>query len=88
MGRLIKEALVEWAKPNQWIPIRCSKCGALFSTKNYSYAGAKPVIYAIDYSLHPNPEEAKSLSYARAQECTHDRECWYPDYEVYESGKW
>ena len=82
------EVKVEWAKLNEWIPIRCSKCGALFSTQNTRYKGANPVKYAIDYTLDPDPIKAKELSYARGKQCAHDRDCLTPDHETYKRGKW
>ena len=83
-----KDVIVEWAKPNEWIPIRCSECGALFITQNNQYEGAKPVQYAIDYALDPVPEKAKELSYARGRKCNHGSDCWKPDYETYQRGEW
>ena len=83
-----KDVIVDWAKPNEWIPIRCSECGALFSTQNNQYEGAKPVQYAIDYALDADPEKAKELSYSKGQKCTHGRGCWKPDHETYLGGKW
>lgn len=83
-----KDVIVDWAKPNEWIPLRCSECGALFSTKNYRYDGAKPVRYAIDYALDPDPEKAKEMSYARARKCKHGSDSWQPDQDTYLKGKW
>ena len=83
-----KDVIVDWAKPSEWIPIRCSVCGALFSTKNNQYEGAKPVQYAIDYALNTDLEKAKELSYAKGRKCNHDREYWLPDHETYQGGKW
>lgn len=83
-----KDVIVEWAKPNEWIPIRCSECGALFTTKNHQYDGAKPVQYAIDYALDPYSGKARKLSYARAKKCNHGSDFWKPDYETYKKGKW
>ena len=82
------KVLVDWAKLNEWIPIRCSGCGALFSTQNTQYQGAKPVKYAIDYTLDPDPQKAKDLSYAMGRKCKHDRTSWKPDQETYLRGKW
>ena len=82
------DVIVEWAKLNEWIPIRCSECGALFITQNNQYEGAKPVQYAIDYALDPDAEKAKELSYAKARKCNHDKGCWKPDYETFKGGKW
>jgi len=82
------EVMVDWAKLNEWIPIRCIICGALFSTQNTRYKGANPVKYAIDYALDPDPIKAKELSYARGKQCVHNRDCLKPDSEVYIRGKW
>ncbi len=57
--------------------------------------------YPVDYShlnimgyalgakgMDPDPDKAKALSYTKGRKCTHDRDCWKPDYETYKMGKW
>ncbi|RJX25115.1 MAG: hypothetical protein C4554_07720 [Dethiobacter sp.] len=82
------DAMVEWAEINDWIPLRCKACGALYTTKNYRYVGAKPVHYAIDYELDPDPKRAKELSFDKCKRCEHNLKYLKPDYKVYRIGRW
>lgn len=52
MGLFAKKdwRLVKWALPNEYIPLRCEMCGAIFVTKNKGPLGELPINYGPDYA--------------------------------------
>lgn len=75
MGWLRKDnRLVNWAALNQWIPLRCNKCGAIFTTKNIGPLGSHAVHFG--------------LNYQQCRECKHHLANLIPDQDIFRTHIW
>lgn len=69
--------LVQWASLNQWIPLRCNKCGAIFITKNVGPLGSRPIHYGLDYDRCKLCEQNK-----------HKLQQLIPAKDIFDKGVW
>ena len=72
--------IVGWARPSEWIPLKCSRCGAVFTTKNQKYVGYN--------DIHLGHTTGDAYPYEKAIKCKHQAKMLRPDLDTYQGGEW
>lgn len=72
--------IVTWANYGEHIPVKCQKCGAIFTTKNINRIGARSIFPSLSYGEKDN--------FIKTSECDnagHSADDLIPDREAYET---